>query len=372
MKRLSAVSACLLIVMGLWAQNYLNVHKSDGTVVTFRSDQIDFIDFNRFDYQIACPVTLSDFRVINSQYCEGAFVSNGQTYDYRFCVSVTATLDDKRGNIDDWGYARFSKSGCDTLVSLKLYGQAYTDTCFVCFSNESCSTCTFRGFVKYADIDNYVYSNPYEYPLEYGLTACPDSNHPHMIAMGLPSGTKWACCNVGADVPEESGDFYAWGETETKNYYSPHTYQFAVEDSDGAWYEEGTGKRYTYTNIGTDITGSSHDAATANWGYPWRMPTQKQYQELINNCKSEWTKQNGVYGRLFTGLNGGTIFIPASGYRSGREHSDASTSGYYWTSELYKNYQYCAYSLFFSRVHVYYDNWYDRDFGLPIRPVRKN
>ena len=117
---------------------------------------------------------------------------------------------------------------------------------------------------------------------------------------------------------------------------------------------------------------NSHYCKGAFVSAPWRMPTQKQYQELINNSKSEWTKQNGVYGQLFTGLNGGTIFIPASSYRSGREHCDASTSGYYWTSELYKSYQYCAYSLFFSWVNVYYDNWYDCDFGLPVRPVRKN
>lgn len=136
-----------------------------------------------------------------------------------------------------------------------------------------------------------------------GYISCPDANHPHMIDLGLPSGTKWACCNVGATMPEGYGNYYAWGETQPKSTYNWNTYQYGNSGAD-------------VVNIGSNIAGTSYDAATANWGSPWRMPTVSQISELINNCSNTWTTQNGVNGRRFTGTNGGTIFLPAAGYHS--------------------------------------------------------
>ena len=132
--------------------------------------------------------------------------------------------------------------------------------------------------------------------------SCPDDHHPHAIDLGLPSGTKWCCCNVGADKPEEYGDYFAWGEPFGKSYYSSDNY---------VHYDSNTGG---YTNIGSDIARTDYDAATIIMRPPWRMPTIAQQQELIDNCSHEWTQQNGVSGILVTGPNGGRIFLPAAGF----------------------------------------------------------
>ncbi|MBR6187549.1 MAG: hypothetical protein IKQ59_01135 [Prevotella sp.] len=192
-------------------------------------------------------------------------------------------------------------------------------------------------------------------PEEKVYTSCPDGNHPHIIDLGLPSGTKWACCNVGASKPEEYGGYYAWGETKTKEVYTGDTYQY---------YQNGS-----YVNIGSDIAGTEYDAATANWKAPWRMPTIDQCRELLDNCTSEWTTQNDVKGRKFTGPNGGTIFLPAAGHRWYSVLSRAGSYGYFWSSTLYESTPYNAWNLSFYSGGVYtYDS--GRGYGHTVRPVR--
>ena len=188
-------------------------------------------------------------------------------------------------------------------------------------------------------------------------TSCPDGNHPHIIDLGLPSGTKWACCNVGASKPEDYGSYYAWGETKTKEVYNWETYIHC----------DGSGE--TCHNIGSDIAGTKYDAATANWKAPWRMPTIDQCRELLDNCTSEWTTQNDVNGRKFTGPNGGTIFLPAAGYRWYSGLGLAGSYGVYWSSTLGESGPYSAWYL-----HVYsggVGTGYDyRGYGRTVRPVR--
>jgi hypothetical protein len=185
---------------------------------------------------------------------------------------------------------------------------------------------------------------------------CPDSNHPHMIDLELPSGTKWACCNVGANAPEQYGNYYAWGETQPKSVYNWDTYLY---------YNDNTG----YVNIGSDIAGTNYDAATANWGAPWRMPSLTQIQELINNTTSTRTTQNGVWGRKFTGSNGGTIFLPAAGYRWDGELRSAGSGGGYWSSTLHEGGSSSAYYLHFGSGSAYW-NYYSHFSGRSVRPVR--
>lgn len=208
--------------------------------------------------------------------------------------------------------------------------------------------------------------NGYDFSIE--STLCPDSNHPHMIDLGLPSGTLWACCNVGASKPEEYGGYYAWGETKTKSVYNWYTYSY-WHDSDGDDYVDNN----ELTNIGSDIAGTSYDAATANWGAPWRMPTKAQIQELLDNTTSGWTTQNGVYGRKFTGSNGGTVFLPAAGHRWDEGLDGEGSGGLYWSSSLVESYPYCAYYLnFYSGGAGWYYGYYGLDDGHSVRPVRKN
>ena len=196
---------------------------------------------------------------------------------------------------------------------------------------------------------------------------CPDDHHPHAIDLGLPSGTKWCCCNVGATAPEGYGGYYAWGEISEKSVYNQVTYQFCSgEDTDGdGWYDNNT----SYTNIGSDIAGTSYDAATVNMGAPWRMPSTAQQQELINNCSQEWTTRNNVNGFLVKGPNGGQIFLPAAGFRWNGELNDAGSTGYYWSCSFVPGYAYDAGYLYF-----YSSNWFwsynYRDGGRSVRAVR--
>ena len=190
------------------------------------------------------------------------------------------------------------------------------------------------------------------------LPICPDNNHPHMIDLGLPSGTKWACCNVGADKPETYGGYYAWGETETKSNYSASTYQY---------YKNGS-----YQYIGSDIAGTDYDVAHVKWGGSWVMPSKEQQDELRNNCTYNWTTENGVKGGKFTSkINGNSIFLPAAGYRDGSDLIGVGSYGYYWSSTKYTLYVYYAYYLYIGSGNAGWSNNY-RYRGQSVRPVLRN
>lgn len=197
---------------------------------------------------------------------------------------------------------------------------------------------------------------------------CPDENHPHMIDLGLPSGTKWACCNVGATTPEGFGGYYAWGETTTKSNYSSETYLLGNYSMDGDY------SIYSaVVNIGSNIAGTSNDAATANWGNPWRMPTYNDFKELNSKCTWEWTEFQNVKGMKVTGLNGRKIFLPAVGGRHGSELSSVNSWGCYWSATLVdinsRHLSGYAYSLGFS-IGAIQDGFYlARLYGQSVRPV---
>ena len=177
-----------------------------------------------------------------------------------------------------------------------------------------------------------------------------------MIDLGLPSGTLWACCNVGAKAPEEYGDYFAWGETKTKVNYNWDTYSYG--NSDG-----------NVEDIGSDIAGTEYDAATANWGAPWRMPTREQCRELEDHCSWEWTKQNGVYGHKVIGPSEGIIFLPAAGYRWDGD-LNAVQYGHYWSSTLFEYGQSHACGISFGSEGASLSNDCPGD-GQPVRPVCK-
>ncbi len=201
---------------------------------------------------------------------------------------------------------------------------------------------------KINDVDR-VYFEARQEPVQ--LT-CPDSNHPHAIDLGLPSGTKWCCCNVGASRPEDYGGYYAWGETSEKSVYSEETYAF---------YDN-------YINIGSDISGTQYDVAHVRMGAPWRMPTFEQQMELMKYCTHVWTPQNGVNGILVTGPNGGQVFLPAAGTRFYEDLVGAGSYGYYWSGSLYPCDDYYAYGLCIDSIGWLLDEG-DRDIGHPVRPV---
>ena len=170
------------------------------------------------------------------------------------------------------------------------------------------------------------------------------------VDLGLPSGLKWATCNVGATTPEEYGSYFAWGETDTKEVYNRDT--------------------YTYTSTPTRLPLSA-DAANVNWGGTWRMPTGDEIEELMdtNNCTWEWTTQNGVNGyKVTSNKNGNYIFLPAAGERYNYDLNNAGSNGYYWSSSLVASYCQCAnYILFDSGSVGLYDS--GRISGQSVRAV---
>ena len=189
------------------------------------------------------------------------------------------------------------------------------------------------------------------------------------VDLGLPSGTLWATCNVGANSPEEYGNYYAWGETEPKSYYHSSNYKwYDSSTSSYTKYVHNTGWGSSTSEISLEI---EDDAARANWGGDWRMPTLDEIKELNNSSYCTWTATtlNGVNGYQVTSKkNGKYIFLPAAGYRYGSSLSNAGSYGYYWSSSLYSSDSFYACYLYFnSDSH----NWYlsDRFFGRTVRPV---
>ncbi|MBO7481755.1 MAG: hypothetical protein J6T63_06575, partial [Bacteroidales bacterium] len=202
------------------------------------------------------------------------------------------------------------------------------------------------------------YSQPTGYSSGYGY-----------VDLGLPSGILWAYTNIGANNPEDYGNYYAWGETTTKETYNWSTYRYCNGDYN-------TLTKYCnnadYGNNGfTDnltTLEAADDAASVNWGGNWRMPTQDEIQELFDNCDTTWTPQNGVNGMLFTSRsNGNSIFLPAVGGLGEDILSNAGFDGGFWSSSL-DTYSYNALLL--------YIDWADysvitnyRCFGYSVRPV---
>lgn len=151
-----------------------------------------------------------------------------------------------------------------------------------------------------------------------------DSNGYDYVDLGLPSGIKWAAYNVGATKPEENRYYFAWGEISPKNSYNESN-----SVTSGLSYSELKSRSI----IGSDgnLT-AEYDAARANWGGDWRMPTTEEQQELINNCSWEWTTLNCINGYRVTGPNGNIIFLPAAGSRDGTLLYNEGVIGLYWSS----------------------------------------
>lgn len=153
------------------------------------------------------------------------------------------------------------------------------------------------------------------------------------VAVDLGLSVKWASCNVGASSPEQYGDYYAWGETSTKDNYSWSNYKWC----------DGTLNSLTKYNTNSSF-GSvdnkitlelSDDAAHVNWGDSWRMPSNAEWEELMEKCTWTWTTQNGVNGCKVTSMtNGNSIFLPAAGVQSGSDLYDVGSRSNYWSSSL--------------------------------------
>lgn len=186
-------------------------------------------------------------------------------------------------------------------------------------------------------------------------------NKPMAVDLGLPSGTKWASCNVGATKPEEYGGYYAWGETKEKDSFTEESYAYC----NGSFYSS-----ISFLDIGSDISGTQYDVAHVKWGGKWRMPTKEECMELMDYCKDEWTTYNGVNGRKFTSkINDNSIFLPAAGDRWDGGRLKDGEEGYYWSSTVDPTEIGRAYNLVFYSRNAQMDHYYYRCIGESVRPV---
>ena len=181
------------------------------------------------------------------------------------------------------------------------------------------------------------------------------------VDLGLPSGTLWATCNIGADAPEEYGDYFAWGETEPKSVYNWSTYQHCM-GTNRTLTKYCSNSSYGYNGFTDALTIllPEDDAATSNWGNDWRMPTIEECNELISNTTHTWITLNGVTGCLFTASNGNSLFLPATG----------DGGGAYWSSSLRVSMPSTALYFYFRSNGVYANQYFGRHDGMSVRPVR--
>lgn len=196
------------------------------------------------------------------------------------------------------------------------------------------------------------------------------------IDMGLPSGTKWASMNLGASNPTDAGLYYAWGETEGYNADGSDDHLFAW-----AYYKWCKGTRSSQTKYCTSraygtldnktVLELADDAAYMNWGGEWRIPTNDEMKELIDNTVNEWTEQDEVEGYKFTSTStGNSIFFPAKGCRVSESHYEDGTDCYYWLSSVDQPNPYAARYLRFYAGRVFLASMF-RYYGMNIRPVRR-
>lgn len=181
------------------------------------------------------------------------------------------------------------------------------------------------------------------------------------VDLGLPSGILWATINIGASSPADAGDYFAWGEKETKDNYGWETYSLCHGSYSSIF-------KYTQ-NDGKKILEPQEDIATLRLGGGWRIPTKEEMEELVSECKWTWVRMNGQLGWRVTGKNGNSIFLPAAGAGSSYRIAGVGELGRYWTSTRDES-NYSAFNLRFKdgreSIVVVDDT---RFYGRPVRAV---
>ncbi len=221
-------------------------------------------------------------------------------------------------------------------------------------SNQAKPSSSSRNVVKISEPDGYINGHGY-------------------VDLGLPSGTKWATCNVGADSPEQYGNYFAWGETigysSRKTDFFWITYRWCSGSS--SFLTKYNTKRGNGTIDSKTELDHEDDVAYVNCGADWRMPSIGQFEELINSnyTNTTWTTQNGVNGYIITSKNNGkSIFLPAAGYRDGSSLDYADSYGVYWSRTLNASTPIYASYLFFYKGCIKTNN-FSRYCGRSVRPV---
>lgn len=209
--------------------------------------------------------------------------------------------------------------------------------------------------------------------LLFSVTACskddPYYGHEY-VDLGLPSGVKWATCNIGATSPEDYGDYYAWGETSKKETFSWETYQWC-NGSRKSMTKYCTDSEYGEVDNKTNLD-LTDDVAHVTWGGKWRMPTPEDIDELLNEDYTTivWTTQGNKNGiKVTSKTNGNSIFLPAAGGLLEDEPDEAGFYGSYWQSSLNSGHVDYTYALYFDCDYWGWDGGTYRCVGQPVRAV---
>ena len=193
---------------------------------------------------------------------------------------------------------------------------------------------------------------------------------PAVRAVDLGLSVCWADRNGGAADPKEYGDYFAWGEVDTKKNFDWSNYAWMNAESKLTKYCTQEGWGTVVDNITT--LDPDDDAARKAWGGDWRTPTKAEWKELRDVCNWTWETEGGVNGFKVTATNGASIFLPAAGYRYNSSLSSAGSDGNYWSRTLYTGYPNYARGLYFDSSGIYTDHVYNRFSGLSVRPVRSS
>lgn len=251
----------------------------------------------------------------------------------------------------------YAFQGCSSLTSITIESVSPPSGSSYMFRNTSCPI-----YVPAGSVEAYKAA---EYWSDYAerIQAIP----PEAVDLGL--SVKWASFNLGASAPEEYGDYYAWGETEPKSNYDWSTYKWCNGNSTSLTKYNDSSSYGTVDN--KTVLDPEDDAAHVKLGGNWRMPTDAEWTELRDNCTWTWVTNyngSGINGRLVTGTNGNSIFLPAAGIRNNAYLSYAGSGGYYCSSSLFRGYPISAHELDFDSSGVYWSTRY-RCYGPSVRPV---
>lgn len=301
---------------------------------SIKSDNSSVSDFYRGDGQSIRPVR------------SASSMTNLPTVMTSQVTNVTQTTATGGGNVTDNGGATVTERGICWSTN---HSPNVSDSHASSGTGTGSYTCTMTNLTANTTyyVRAYAKNNAGTvYGSEISFTTGNGSGSHNFVDLGLPSGLLWATCNVGADAPEDYGDYFAWGETQPKDFYNWSTYQHCNGSSSTLTkYCNKISYGYNGYTDNKTILEPVDDAATANWGGDWRMPTEEEWEELLQYTTSTWTTLNGVNGYLLTASNGNNIFLPASGFLWGGSLRFAGYYGKYWSSSLSLNYPYHALGL---------------------------
>lgn len=326
------------------AQQNIFVWKDGGNLSVISSEDVDSVSFSvgswlfKITTSTAVSVTTSSFKAMASVSLNENVKSLSVSPEVGVCYS------------DENSKPTYSDAH-------KTLGSSMTDYTINIEDVNPGTTYYYRTYVK-------LLGEVYYDPNVYSITTLNKVINGHkFINLGLPSGLLWAETNVGASTPYADGDYYAWGETETKSSYSLDAYK---------WGSLRSPTKYNSSDGKTTLE-ASDDVATVKWGKECRMPSCAEFQELYNKCDWTWkSNYNGTSGYLVKGPNNQTIFLPASGYRSDGVLYDHGSDGYYWSSSLWVRRHTitdCAYHLSFDSGDIHPSTGGSRCNGRSVRPV---